>query len=150
MQTFLPYEDFTKSAQSLDYRRLGKQRVETLQLLAALFGEKQGWRNHPAAKMWEGSEYWLVVYGLQICSEWTDRGYKDTCAEKIDSYRQKALQQGKTQYPSWLGDEAFHRSHRANLVRKNYEYYSPQFLDIGDDDVDMEYIWPRNNFDKAA
>lgn len=29
MQTFLPYPDFKKSAQCLDYRRLGKQRVDS-------------------------------------------------------------------------------------------------------------------------
>jgi hypothetical protein len=36
MQTFLPYEDFTLSAQVLDYRRLGKQRVEALQIYNVL------------------------------------------------------------------------------------------------------------------
>ncbi len=58
MQTFLPYEDFTLSAQCLDYRRLGKQRVEALQIFNALTGastkdgrEYRGWINHPATKM---------------------------------------------------------------------------------------------------
>ena len=36
MQTFLPYEDFTKTAQCLDYKRLGKQRVEAYQILRIL------------------------------------------------------------------------------------------------------------------
>lgn len=36
MQTFLPYEDFEQTASVLDRQRLGKQRVETLQLLKAL------------------------------------------------------------------------------------------------------------------
>lgn len=40
MQTFLPYPDFEKSAYSLDRQRLGKQRVETLQIMQALFGQK--------------------------------------------------------------------------------------------------------------
>ncbi|MDQ1681515.1 MAG: hypothetical protein QOH99_56, partial [Frankiaceae bacterium] len=35
MQTFLPYADFGASARVLDDRRLGKQRVETLQILRA-------------------------------------------------------------------------------------------------------------------
>ena len=26
--------------------------------------------------------------------------------------------------PHWLGKEEFHSSHRANLLRKDYEYYS--------------------------
>lgn len=38
MQTFLPYADFKKSAQVLDGMRLGKQRVETLQIMQALLG----------------------------------------------------------------------------------------------------------------
>ena len=33
MQTFLPTSNFAESAKYLDYRRLGKQRVEVLQLL---------------------------------------------------------------------------------------------------------------------
>ena len=36
MQTFLPYPDFARSAQALDMRRLGKQRVEVLQILGTL------------------------------------------------------------------------------------------------------------------
>jgi len=30
VQTFLPYPDFKKSAECLDFRRLGKQRVDQL------------------------------------------------------------------------------------------------------------------------
>lgn len=36
MQTFLPFADFSKSAACLDDKRLGKQRVECLQILKAL------------------------------------------------------------------------------------------------------------------
>ena len=36
MQTFLPYPDFEQSAKSLDNKRLGKQRVECLQILQTL------------------------------------------------------------------------------------------------------------------
>ena len=39
MQTFLPFADFAASAAVLDDRRLGKQRVETLQVLRALVEE---------------------------------------------------------------------------------------------------------------
>lgn len=40
MQTFLPYADFRASAHVLDRQRLGKQRVETLQIMQALLGIK--------------------------------------------------------------------------------------------------------------
>jgi len=52
VQTFLPYPDFKQSAACLDYRRLGKQRVEGVQILKAILGEKslngkpyKGWLN---------------------------------------------------------------------------------------------------------
>jgi hypothetical protein len=38
MQTFLPYNDFVKSARVLDYKRLGKQRVEGMQIINAITG----------------------------------------------------------------------------------------------------------------
>jgi Pyrimidine dimer DNA glycosylase len=36
VQTFLPYPDFARTAAVLDDRRLGKQRVEVLQILNAM------------------------------------------------------------------------------------------------------------------
>ena len=38
MQTFLPYSSFTESAKILDWRRLGKQRVEGMQIINAISG----------------------------------------------------------------------------------------------------------------
>ena len=53
MQTFLPYESFEESASVLDWRRLGKQRVEGMQIINAINNpKKQGWQNHPATIMW--------------------------------------------------------------------------------------------------
>jgi len=70
MQTFLPYAEFERSAEVLDYRRLGKQRVETWQLIRAINGETRGWRNHPAAVMWRDHVPALALYGKVICEEW--------------------------------------------------------------------------------
>lgn len=138
MQTFLPYPDFKESASALDYRRLGKQRVETWQLLQALSGERKGWANHPAAKMWTGCETALAMYGLAMCNEWVARGYNDTMTERF-----LALLEGKNltdvEMPSWLGDQDFHRSHQSNLIRKQQEFYEPQFPGVP---ADLEYIWP--------
>ena len=49
MQTFLPYPDFAASAAALDTRRLGKQRVEALQVLRALTRVTYGWVGVPSA-----------------------------------------------------------------------------------------------------
>lgn len=134
MQTFLPYKDFSKSAKVLDRQRLGKQRVETLQILKALTDQNYGWQNHPAVKMWRGYEVALARYGLAICNEWKSRGYKDTCADKIRPY----CYGKRAKYPKWLGSRKFHLSHKSNLIRKNPEHYRYYF----DVSSDIEYVWP--------
>ena len=72
MQTFLPYADFSKTAKCLDYKRLGKQRVEAKQILNILLDrtETKGWRNHPAVLMWVGYENALKIYYNMILDEW--------------------------------------------------------------------------------
>lgn len=137
MQTFLPYADFAQSAEVLDYRRLGKQRVETWQILRALAGDTKGWVNHPASKMWRGHEMALAQYGLVMCEEWKARGYNDTMTERFVEIC------GSTSevftMPAWLGDEKFHTSHQSNLVRKDPIYYTPLFPGVP---PDLDYYWP--------
>jgi hypothetical protein len=137
MQTFLPYPSFEQSASVLDYRRLGKQRVETLQILKSLLDPEYGWKSHPAVKMWVGFESALSAYGVEICKEWKSRGYKDTCLEKICLL----VEPGIDTLPPWIGDERVHESHRSNLVRKLPEYYIPFFGDIS---PSTPYFWPHN------
>jgi hypothetical protein len=138
MQTFLPYESYTETAKCLDYRRLGKQRVETLQILNALNGQSRGWVNHPATRMWRGHRVHLISYGIAICEEWIRRGYKDTCGEKILAHLDYAYAADEHDAPSWLGDTALHASHRSNLLRKFREHYA-QFGWAESDD--LPYVW---------
>jgi hypothetical protein len=137
MQTFLPYADFALSARCLDRQRLGKQRVETLQLLRAISEPAYGWRNHPAAKMWAAHGHALAEYGVAMCDEWLARGYKDTCRDKIIALSERFPADGGS--PLWLGDEAIHASHRSNLLRKSPEFYG-QFgwTECTED----PYVWP--------
>ncbi len=51
MQTFLPFPSFHASAAVLDVRRLGKQRVEAVQVLRGLVVPGYGWRRHPAVQL---------------------------------------------------------------------------------------------------
>ena len=133
MQTFLPYPDFTLSARSLDRQRLGKQRVEALQLL------KGSWPNHPASKMWRGYRRALAAYGIAVCEEWIRRGYKDTCKGKMEALAPPPPEEEPLVLPPWVGDPAFHRAHQSNLVRKKPDHYAPLFPDVPDD---LEYLWP--------
>jgi hypothetical protein len=140
MQTFLPYPDFKESVRVLDYRRLGKQRVETFQVLNILLDRtpSKGWRNHPVTLMWTGYESALQLYQNYTIQEWISRGYKNTMLlEEIDI--------DSVVMPPWFGLEEFHRSHRSNLLRKDYEYYSQYF----DEDPNLPYYWPAKEVANA-
>lgn len=154
MQTFLPFARFDKSARALDDRRLGKQRVEALQILRALTYERYGWKNHPAVRMWAGYEEALLAYAVAVCREWCARGFADTCEAKManDAAAAGLARVPRTQdelaaagaLPAWLGDEAFHRSHRSALVRKDPEVYRDVFDDVA---ADLDYVWPGRTSD---
>ena len=133
MQTFLPYPDLLQSVRVLDYRRLGKQRVETYQVLNILLDRTptKGWRNHPVTRMWTGYEEALKLYQNFTIEEWVKRGYKNTMQMEEINYKHITL-------PSWFGSKELHRSHRSNLLRKDYQYYSQYF----DEPSDLEYYWP--------
>ena len=85
MQTFLPYKSFKESFKTLDYQRLGKQRVEAFQVLNVLLGRTTtgGWRNHPITKMWKGYENALKEYLNECIDEWVDRGYNNTMKHEV-------------------------------------------------------------------
>lgn len=139
MQTFLPHADFNESARVLDRQRLGKQRVETLQIMTALLTGK-GWVNHPATKMWRGHEASLLRYQVCVCQEWTDRGYRDTCWGKtLDLALEHHIAPRFDDDPPWLGDEDLHLSHRSNLIRKKPEHYGELWPDVP---ADLPYVWP--------
>ncbi|HEY7597147.1 MAG TPA: MSMEG_6728 family protein [Actinophytocola sp.] len=152
MQTFLPYPDFAETARVLDPRRLGKQRVEALQVLRALTVPGYGWQHHPAVAMWAGYEEALASYGLAVCAEWTATGHADTCATSLRadlaelvglaSARPQAELAAAGELPPWFGDEALHRSHRSSLVRKDPGHYRTYFPDVPDD---LPYVWPASD-----
>jgi hypothetical protein len=151
MQSFLPWAGFAETAEVLDRRRLGKQRVEALQILRGLTVPGYGWRHHPAVKMWAGYEEALVRYGLEICAAWTASGRADTCelillkdlADGCDIHWIRTQDElGRVgDLPPWLGDEALHRSHRSALLRKDPEHYGRYF----DEPPDLPYVWPPSD-----
>ena len=133
MQTFLPYPDFERSLKTLDSRRLGKQRVEAFQILNLLLKRtsKNGWKNHPAVKMWKGHTNALKIYFNKSIEIWISRGYKNNM--------NKEVLRGKVVPPKWIGNKKFHSAHRSNLLRKNKEYYS-KFK--WKESTDIPYFWP--------
>ena len=138
MNTFLPYPDFQLSARCLDYRRLGKQRVEAWQIYLALTKIEYGWKNHPIVKMWKGYEQALLLYGLEVCLEWRKRGYKDTLATKFCEELRIGHLRERPIMPKWLGRKDFHSAMRSNLLRKDKAYYSQYGWT---EPNDLPYIW---------
>ena len=137
MQTFLPYTDFRESLRSLDNKRLGKQRVEAYQIISAITGRPRkdgkpyrGWVNHPCSVMWRDYVNALKIYYNDSIDVWKERGFKNTMQyESIE---------GEFEQPKWLGNEEFHSSHRANLLRKDMNYYSAQGWQENPEDP---YLW---------
>ena len=133
MQTFLPYPNLKKSLKVLDSRRLGKQRVETFQILNILLErtDKKGWKNHPSVKMWKGYENALKLYFNKSVKLWISKGHKNTMKfEQIN---------GKIILPKWFGDKMFHDSHKSNLLRKDKDHYFEFSKAVPDD---LGYVWP--------
>lgn len=142
MQTFLPYPSIVKSLQCLDYRRLGKQRVEAMQLVNSTLklerGEKvRGWANHPARTMWNGYLPALKLYHNLSIDEWVRRGYNNT----MKHYDLP----DNIQMPPWFGWEKLHASHRSNLLRKDPVWYG-QFGWSEPDNI--EYVWPTRELEQ--
>jgi len=132
MQTFLPCATFLHSLYCLDNKRLGKQRVEAMQILQALEpGSTSRWKNHPAVKMWANYIPALTLYHDLAINTWIGRGFKNTMKFRLT---------GKEEiiFPHWL-DHEFCSRHRSNLLRKDFNFYSKHGWT---EPTDLEYIWP--------
>jgi hypothetical protein len=123
MQVFLPYPDFVKSLESLDNKRLGKQRVETYQLISGLTGRptlsgkpySKSRINHPISQMFRDNIPALKQYLNDSIDVWVARGMNNTMVKEV--INEEVIM------PVWYGNDDFHRSHRANLLRKDAAYY---------------------------
>jgi hypothetical protein len=136
MQTFLTDFSFKTSAEKLDYRRLGKQRVEARQIYNILTGQQKSkaWTNHPAVLMWKNYENTLAEYHNCMIQEWIKRGYKNTMqllpvTEPLTT-------------PEWISNQEFINSHRSNLIRKDPIFYGRYNWNLPND---LPYIWPTKN-----
>lgn len=175
MQVFVPHDTYEESVRVLDNRRLGKQRVETYQIINVLLGISPGkhlvrmtktgkpvyewdgtfgpkapgaWRNHPAVLAWRPNLGALMLYQEATVAEWTARGHADTCLEKTEAALNYGIEPGCLNYdrPWWWGREDVHSSHRSRLLAKDPEWYS-QFG--WTDPVGLEYVWPHE-LEKSA
>src|SRR3954467_4312821 len=113
VQTFVAYADFARTAQVLDSSRLGKQRVEVIQIVRTLTVPGYAWASHPAVLMWKGHEEALAAYGASVVRAWTALGFGDTCGATIMADlakaghptppRPQAALAAAGELPGWLG-----------------------------------------------
>ena len=136
MQTFLPEADIILSLERLDRNRLGKQRVEAYQLIRTIEGKSKGkgWVNHPATNMWREHVPALKFYHDMACYEWMCRGYQNN----MELYK---VSEDKVELPHWFGNQAFHDSHKSNLIRKLPSHYQAFWPSIS---ADLPYLWPTS------
>ena len=80
--------------------------------------------------MWKPYVNALKHYTNIIIAEWIKRGYNNNMKMYNDF--------NEIIKPHWLGNESFHSSHRANLLRKDQEYYS-QFK--WKENPNSPYVW---------
>jgi hypothetical protein len=145
MITFLPFESFQESANCLDVKRLGKQRLECVALLNTIVFNKAGWRNHPAAIMWRKYPRALYEYSEFIFMEWQSRFYENSIS--LEQFKEEVVKFPEER-PHWLGDDTFHRSHRIALLCKKHEHYIKYFqereaVDLLRLGLPYHYVWPR-------
>lgn len=147
MQTFLPFpEDFKKSAKTLDNKRLSKQLTEAYQIIRCIEGTSNGngWKYHPAVRMWVGYIQSLKYYYNCILDELYER-------KKVGLIKS---QKSRGEYytplitpmyiPYWLNNPLIKISHQSNLARKNPVQYP--FKDYGL----IGYYWPVKTLTKKS
>lgn len=134
MQTFVPLPDIQQSMRVLDRQRLGKQRVEALQIWTALHDPSYGWQRHPAVLMWRGYEDALASYHNLAIQEWTRRGYKNNMPLLV-------VADESLLFPEWWGGP-IHASQRAALKAKNPSWYE-QFGWA--EEAVIDYWWPTKH-----
>lgn len=152
MQVFMPFGLNRNSMNCLDNKRLGKQRVECLQILNALQGKSKGWRHHPATLMFYGAEEALKIMGDWAIAEWIRRGYTNNM-EPFSHHPVGIMASVPPEFwPEWWCEEDLAErvieSHKLNLLKKDYNHYYRKFSIHSDliyskrDIENAQYVWP--------
>jgi len=135
MEIFHSEETWSLSVLALDDKRLGKQRLECIQILLSLSGIINIWEipkyihNHPVTLLWKGNEDYLLSYTTACIIEWGNRGYKNTkCISAFHDMRAITGDYPVKGKPSFITAD-FIQSHKIKLYSKNplfYAKYKPE------------------------
>lgn len=121
VNTFILTNSPKECAKLLDYKRLGKQRVEAYQIVNIIIGEQKGFSNHPIAHVWKDHVESLKYYTNCMIDEWINRGYKNTMVKyDLPDYTEDQL-------PWWYKNKQLQYCNMASLARKDPKFYSGVF-----------------------
>ena len=140
--------------ENLDYRRLGKQRIEAKQIIESLENNSLGWSKHPATLSFSKNIDSLKAYYNICIQEWINRGYKCNMKiyDEIDESKYSPLicefdgkkaifhEDNEKSYPKFVSFPPYFYAHRASLYRKNNNFYSSK--NFPEEYLEKGYFWP--------
>lgn len=128
MQVFVPYPEPINCVNALDPVRRRKQLTELNQIIDAIEGKSEAWKNHPVTKMYAPYKEWLCRYRLCF-KKWFDGApaQAEWWSRHADMVRPKFL------------TEEFCDQHKRRLYTKNPELY-PQFASYGTSEENWYFL----------
>lgn len=129
MQVFVPYPSPIDVAKCLDKKRLNKQIIECDQILKAISGESQAWKNHPVVKMYFNHTTWLWYYRETLASY----------SEGLHSLANQFSHQCDHYFRPEFLTQDFCDQHKRRLYTKAPETY-PQFAEFGTSEENWYFV----------
>ena len=119
MQVFVPYNNILQVVKEMvcDKRRYNKQIVECNQIIRAIKGETEAWKNHPICHQYKNYVKWLEWYKY-IFEEYKNNNYTFSEEQKNN------LLSWQPPLPPFLLNEKYLNSHKRRLYQKIPELYT--------------------------
>ena len=119
MQVFVPYNDILQvvKVMACDKKRYNKQIVECNQIIRAIKGETEAWKNHPICHQYKNYIKWLEWYKY-IFEEYRNNNYTFSEEQKNNLLSQQPP------LPPFLSNEEYLNSHKRRLYQKSPELYT--------------------------
>lgn len=168
---FIIVPNIQLTADMMDKKRIGKQRIEVKQIIDILeeidkngSSKSKSRVSHPAIKSWIGYTNHLKVYFNIIVRKWISYGFKNNYElYDIDERPYNIVPcifDGKTasydiskfnqySFPFWVSFPPFYMSHQASLCRKDPLHYRGLLRDELKPFLNNGYFWPSNVSNEA-
>ena len=110
MITYILSKDHKETAKMLDDKTLGKMRGEVLKILTQDYVGSSYSMDAKIREMWRGYEGSLLLYGIAMCNEWTNRGKRDFIGRKLYAvFTFRKWDDGAFDQPHWMNDTGYYK-----------------------------------------